>query len=412
MVALNIMPRIAHFLEGRSLLLLRTMELVKVLVSSGFDAVLQSIEAHQIMELVIDAFFSCRSSEFARHVVLGIVREVLRKDSGTFYRPKMLLLESSCLLTEVPKAYHVNAQRTRKQASLGHIAAVLTEVLAAAGKDSDVGCVVDAHGAWGHVRARYPHPNADENDVGLDTAEMVELFGHDPKEVIVSPPRAPVRCYVSPVPDRGSVTPDSSPEKVEKPIQEVELGGLVVGEEDKTLLRYSEEPMEEEGETNEDDEVMLVTGQLQNVIVGSYPTNTNVLENQPEEVPFLETSADVVHPRTPIHKQRPTHSLIELADIEESENKENCDTEGEPVANLGGGNTPKKIVHMGDGYHAVSGQSDTPKPKVQARSRTYYSRAAKTKSPFGSQEKTPKSRIASSPTAPGSSEKMPRKRLF
>ena len=114
-------------------------------------------------------------------------------------------------------------------------------------------------------------------------------------------------------------------------------------------------------------------------------------------VAATETPADLVHPRTPIGAARPKRNLtldglataLELSP-EAAADKENDATmavEGEAPAEhdgakLGAGKTPKKKVHSDGGYKTVAGSSDTPKPKVKPQSRTYYSRAAKSKSPF------------------------------
>jgi len=425
-VALNLMPRIAEYLQGRGWVLHKALTLVRALVSSGNDTVLQTIEAHSIIDHMMSSFFCYRCSEFARHVVMGCVRDVLR---GTNYRAKMLLLESSCCLTAVPQAYR-NGEKTRHLASLGHISAVLTEILTAAAADSDVGCVVDAHGEWGQVRARYPRPKQDEAEIGLDRLEMVELFGVDEAEVMVSPPRAPVRCFVSPVPERGSITPDSvTPERKQdddicgspgemspqplsptSPVEmddddeeqefhesqqmpaELPLTPFSVNDQDSSLLRYCEPEAGDEEDAN----IGHMIGQMESVAVG---------DNE-------EVDADEVHVRTPMHKPR-GKSLFNLDEINDNLDKENQAT-AEACHRMPSGTTPKKMVQMGDGYQAVSGHSDTPKPKVQARARTYYSRAAKSKSPFASAEKTPKSRIpgaSSHGMTPGSAEKL-KKRLF
>jgi len=298
-------------------------------------------------------------------------------------------------------------------------------VLAAAGTDSDVGCVVDAHGEWGQVRARYPRLTPETfPEVGLNIAEMVELFGCDSQPVmaLVSPPRAPVRCYVSPNPERGSITPESasSPDDttspdicMDRPEEEEErVVGLFSTTEDATLLRYTEAEDEEEV-----DEVLLVTGQMESVAMDSESSDSEERCHDAHDVEMVEvnpTAADAVHCRTPIHKGGSRPSLLgDLIEQDENVNKEN-EHRIAPLA-APSGLTPKKIVHMGDGYQAVSGQSDTPVPKVQARSRTFYSRAAKSKSPFGSAEtgKTPKSRMAMAATNPeGGADAMPKRRLF
>jgi len=407
-VALAIMPKIAEYLQTKSLVLWRTLDLVRVLVTSDFEMVLQSLEAHDIMGHTMEAYFADRSSEFARHVVLATVKSVLR---GSNYHAKMLIVESSSLLSGIPNAYR-EVEQTKRQASLGHHAAVLTEVLAAAHKDSDVGCVVDAHGEWGQVRARYPSASVDDNEIGLNVPDMLVLWPGAEAVNIMSPPRAPVRCFASPgVEVNQSITPDASPARSEEDdiCMDNNHGISMFGnDDDATILRYEDA---EEGEV--EDEVMLVAGMES---VGMHET-----------VEFNETAADAVHPRTPIGGARPKRNmnlegLAQVLDMNvDTDDKENA---GKTAA----GSTPKKMVHSDGGYKSVSGQSDTPKPKVKPQSRTYYSRAAKSKSPFAAGESGGKTKqrvgtpIAGPRTgaglekkgleAPNSAEKMPVKRLF
>jgi len=376
----GIMPSIVAMLSSKGLVLVQCLNLVKVLLTSEYDAMLQCLEVNDVMSVMVNAFFSYTASEFARHSILATIQMILR---GSSYRAKMLLLESSNFLSSLPNSYR-HAEKTKRQASLGHMASAFAEVLVAAATDSDVGCVVDAHGEWGQVRARYPRPSSDDAELGYQVTEILALFGNDPNEMAdSSPARVPLRCLVSPVPERdsGSVSPASP-----------EMKGPL------TPPSCSPSPPSPRSPLEEDQDVLDVTGQLWNVAV----------VDDHEQI-HQHASTDAIHSRTPIAKKpakRPMQLLQSPIAMDEEE-KENC----EKLSKTERGNTPKKMIQAGagEGYIAVSSQADTPKPKVQARSRTYLPRMAKSKSPFGSSEKKgSKSRLAT----PGSGEKMPCKRLF
>jgi len=334
--------------QTRGMVLLRSCEALGAAVSNS--CMLGSVDqvlSHDVIAILFDVFVSYRANEWVRHSCLDTFRTVMR--GGVQFNQLREALFSTGILSVVPALYWNKPQMTRFRA-LGHMADLCSEIVTAATSHPAVRERLRNHVQWAKVLAFYGSSQQDEMQCGLDVDHMCTLFGEANALPCTSRSGSPRRCFMSPARSPGMSDSDrfSSSQSVEQEYFD-------------TLVGHSKEGEGEE--EDEDTEVRLVAEQLQ--LTDIAPSN-----------------ADLVHDRTPIRGARPRSTLL---------NNE-CQKENSPPTQMEADedDTPKKMVVDHQSVRTASAMGDTPQPKlisVSARSRTFYSRDAKSKSPFGKTEK-------------------------
>lgn len=228
--------------------------------------------------------------------------------------------------------------------ALGHMAELCGELISAASKDPAVRSAISCTAQWSKVLTYFNSSQQEDNCCGLDIDQMVMLFGPSPSRAMrdksqsCSQSTSPVRCFMSPARSPGSSGSQSM------------------------SLEYQSDP-------DDDSEIMLVAEQLET-------TDLCATDN-----------AEVVHQRTPIRaRPAPNQGLLNPAKQEKENSPPGVpERVGTPIP-MEQDDTPKKMVVDHMSVRSSSNFGDTPQPKlisVSARSRTFYAREAKTKSPFG-----------------------------
>ena len=228
--------------------------------------------------------------------------------------------------------------------ALGHMADLCSELVTAAPAHPAVRERLRNHVQWSKVLSFYGSTQQDDLQCGLDVDHMCSLFGQAnalPVAMLSASSSPARRCFMSPARSPGM---SDSERMSSSQSQEQE---------------YFDAGLEDVVDEDEDNEVRLVAEQLQSTEIAP-------------------SAADLVHDRTPIRMHRPGSKM-------NNEEKENSPP---PQMQLpeDEDDTPKKMIVDHQSVRTASSMGDTPQPKlisVSARSRTFYSREAKSKSPFG-----------------------------
>merc|ERR1712166_1176013 len=333
--------------QTRGMVLLRTCEALGAAVSSSpMLGTVDQVLSHDVIAILWEVFVSYRANEWVRHSCLDTLRTILR--GGAQFNQLREAIFSTPILSAVPTLYWNKPQMTRFRA-LGHMADLCSELVTAAPAHPAVRERLRNHQQWAGVLSFYGSSNqSDDLQCGLDVDQMCSLFGQAnalPTSML-SASSSPRRCFMSPARSPGM---SDSEHMSSSQSQEQE---------------YFDAGLEDVIEEDEDNEVRLVAEQL-------------------HSTELAPSDADLVHDRTPIRMHRPGSKMNSMLNNEE---KENSPPPQLQLPDDDEDDTPKKMIVDHQSCRAASSMGDTPQPKlisVSARSRTFYSRDAKSKSPFG-----------------------------
>jgi hypothetical protein len=331
--------------QSRGMVLLKSCEALGAAVSnSPMLGTVDQVLSHDIIAIIWDVFVSYRANEWVRHSCLDTFRTLLR--GGAQFNQLREALFNSPILSALPALYWNKPQMTRFKA-LGHMAELCSELVTAGGTHPAVRERLQTHCQWTKVFSFYGGGQQDEMQCGLDVDHMCSLFGQAHETTassMLSQSNSPARrCFMSPARSPGM----SDSERLSSS-QSVEQEYFDAGNDDEAVHE------------DDDADVRLVTEQLQST----------------ELVP---SDADLVHDRTPVRGPRPKKGNMKNEDQKENSPPQLPEADED-------GDTPKKMVVDHQSVRTASSMGDTPQPKlisVSARSRTFYSREAKSKSPFG-----------------------------
>jgi len=336
--------------QTRGLVLLRSCEALGAALScSPMLGTVDQVLSHDIIAIIWEVFVSYRANEWVRHSCLDTFRTILR--GGAQFNQLREAIFSTPILSAVPALYWNKPQITRLRA-LGHMADLCTELVNAAPAHPSVRDRLRNHVQWAKVLSFYGGTQQDDLQCGLDVDHMCSLFGQVnalAPTAMLSASSSPRRCFMSPARSPGM----SDSERMSSS-QSQEQEYFDAGHKD-------EDPVPED----EDSEVRLVAEQLQST-------------------ELAPSDADLVHERTPIRMHRPGSKMMNS--MLNNEEKENSPPPELQLPEGDEDDTPKKMIIDHQSVRNASAMGDTPQPKlisVSARSRTFYSREAKSKSPFG-----------------------------